>query len=194
MEHHDSKIEKYNAAIELFNLNPTSNEAQNFLVQNGLINAETVDLEWSIILNTYASKIDKTALGLYLGHINNQEECRSYLQTVAVKGLVVDEALRHLLAKFKLPGEAQHIDRIMELFAGEYLAQNPGAAPNTDILYSLCFAVIMLHVELHSPQVQIRMSMADFVKSASVLPENGGFPSPALLQEIYARIAANPLF
>lgn len=53
-----SNIEKYNAAIELFNANPTTGQAQNFLVQNGLISAETVDMEWSIILVRIVGRIN----------------------------------------------------------------------------------------------------------------------------------------
>ena len=30
----------------------------------------------------------------------------------------IDHALRYFLSKFRLPGEAQKIDRIMEIFAG----------------------------------------------------------------------------
>ena len=34
-------------------------------------------------------------------------------------------ALRLLLSKFRLPGEAQKIDRLMEKFAGRYCESNP---------------------------------------------------------------------
>jgi brefeldin A-inhibited guanine nucleotide-exchange protein len=33
------------------------------------------------------------------------------------RGMPIDLALRHLLDQFRLPGEAQKIDRIMEKFA-----------------------------------------------------------------------------
>ena len=35
------------------------------------------------------------------------------------------QALRHFLSKFRLPGEAQKIDRLMEKFAGRYCENNP---------------------------------------------------------------------
>ena len=42
-------------------------------------------------------------------------------------GLSFDDALRHMLQAFRLPGEAQKIDRIMLHFAERYCIQHPGA-------------------------------------------------------------------
>ena len=40
-------------------------------------------------------------------------------------GLPIDQALRVMLEGFRLPGEAQKIDRIMEKFAERYVRENP---------------------------------------------------------------------
>lgn len=48
-----STTEKYRTAMELFNANPTGNQAQNYLVEQGLIATEMVDYEFSIILVCY---------------------------------------------------------------------------------------------------------------------------------------------
>lgn len=42
------------------------------------------------------------------------------------KGQAFDTSLRTFLASFKLPGEAQKIDRMMEAYAARYCACNPG--------------------------------------------------------------------
>jgi Sec7-like guanine-nucleotide exchange factor len=39
-----------------------------------------------------------------------------------------DKALRSFLQPFRLPGEAQKIDRLMEAFSGRYCVCNPGGA------------------------------------------------------------------
>ena len=39
--------------------------------------------------------------------------------------MYLDLALRRLLATFRLPGEAQKIDRMMEKFAERFFTQNP---------------------------------------------------------------------
>jgi hypothetical protein len=69
--------------------------------------------------------------------------------------LSLDEALRVFLAEFRLPGEAQKIDRLMEAFAAKYCADNPQSVfPNTDAAYILSFSVIMLNTDAHNPAIQ----------------------------------------
>ena len=64
-------------------------------------------------------------------------------------------ALRHMLSDFRLPGEAQKIDRVMEKFASRYCESNAQqcvfASPDT--AYVLAYSIIMLTTDLHSVQV-----------------------------------------
>jgi Sec7-like guanine-nucleotide exchange factor len=50
------------------------------------------------------------------------------------------------LAKFRLPGEAQKIDRIMEAFAKDYYTQNPQLTmfANSGLLFPLSFSFLFL--------------------------------------------------
>ena len=50
---------------------------------------------------------------------------------------------------FRLPGESQKIDRLMEKFADRYCENNPDAFSNADTAYTLAFSVIMLNTDLH---------------------------------------------
>jgi guanine nucleotide-exchange factor len=59
------------------------------------------------------------------------------------------------LGEFRLPGEAQKIDRLMEAFAAKYCADNPQSIfPNSDAAYILSFSVIMLNTDAHNPAIQ----------------------------------------
>ena len=58
-----------------------------------------------------------------------------------------------LLQGFRLPGEAQKIDRLMEKFAERYVSCNPGAFKSADVCYVLAYSVIMLNTDAHNPQV-----------------------------------------
>lgn len=60
---------------------------------------------------------------------------------------------RQFLWSFRLPGEAQKIDRMMECFAQRYCQLNPDIFTNTDTCYVLSFAIIMLNTSLHNPSV-----------------------------------------
>ena len=48
----------------------------------------------------------------------------AYIDQMDFTGMDFVAALRLLLSKFRLPGEAQKIDRLMEKFAGRYCETN----------------------------------------------------------------------
>lgn len=64
-------------------------------------------------------------------------------------------AIRKFLSGFRLPGEAQKIDRLMEKFAARYVQCNPENATfaSADAAYVLAYSIIMLTTDLHSAQV-----------------------------------------
>lgn len=66
-------------------------------------------------------------------------------------------ALRLFLAGFRLPGEAQKIDRMMEKFASRYVESNPTQTifASADAAYVLAYSIILLTTDLHSSQVQL---------------------------------------
>lgn len=73
------------------------------------------------------------------------------------KGKRLDEALREMLAIFRLPGEAQQIDRIMEKFAQRFFESGPEEVRSADAAYVLAFSVVMLNTDQHNPQVKVRV-------------------------------------
>ena len=66
--------------------------------------------------------MDKSVIGDYLGDgdPHNQKVMYAYVDTFDFSGVNIVNALRTLLNKFRLPGEAQKIDRIMEKFASRF--------------------------------------------------------------------------
>ena len=69
-------------------------------------------------------------------------------------GLEFDNAIRSFLTGFRLPGEAQKINRIMEKFAERFTHQNEKVFPSADTAFILVFSVIMLQTDLHSPSIK----------------------------------------
>lgn len=63
-------------------------------------------------------------LGDYLGQIDEFPLAimHAYVDAMKFKGMKFDHALRLFLNGFRLPGEAQKIDRLMEKFAERYIA------------------------------------------------------------------------
>lgn len=109
-------------------------------------------------------------------------------------GMPLDEALRKLVREFKLPGEAQQIDRIMEKFADAYCRHNPGTFRAAEDAYRLAFAVIMLNTDVHNPLAEHMLGRGTFVDMNSDEGDEGGEAVPALaveeLHAIYDRVCA----
>ena len=68
-------------------------------------------------------------------------------------------ALRSFILNFRLPGEAQQIDRILENFAAHFSATNPGIFSSPDTGYVLSFSIIMLNTDLHNPSIKQNKKM-----------------------------------
>ena len=80
----------------------------------------------------------------------------AYIDKIDFIGMEFVAALRYLLSEFRLPGEAQKIDRIMEKFAGRYCETNSklDIFASADAAYVLAYSIIMLTTDLHSAQVR----------------------------------------
>ena len=72
---------------------------------------------------------------------------------------------RNLLRTFRLPGEAQKIDRVMNEFAQKYCGDNPKIFSTTDTAYILAYSLIMLNTDAHNPNVKKKMSLHDFLRN-----------------------------
>ena len=65
-------------------------------------------------------------------------------------GLPFDMAIRLYLESFRLPGEAQKINRVMESFGKHYHAQCPDLFKNADAVYILGYSIILLNTDQHN--------------------------------------------
>lgn len=121
--------------------------------------------------------LDTEAVGELLGHHADRSisTMHAYVRSFNFSGMTVDQALRMLLRGFRLPGEAQKIDRIMERFAEKYCEDNPGAFPVADAAYLLAFAIIMLNTDAHNPMAEGRIQVDDFVTMCMYQTEAGDY-------------------
>lgn len=103
------------------------------------------------------------------------------------------EALRMFLQTFRLPGEAQKIDRFMLKYAERYMEGNPdGTFANADTAYILAFSVIMLNTDAHNKNLKNRMTKEGFVKNNRGINDGKDLPEE-MLHEIYDEIQANEI-
>ena len=142
--------------------------------------------------------LDAEAVGELLGHHADRSinVMQSYVRGFNFSGMTVDEALRTLLKGFRLPGEAQKIDRIMERFAEKFCEDNPGAFPVADAAYLLAFAIIMLNTDAHNPMAEGRIQVDDFVTMCMYQTEAGDYdqilPTKELI-DLHGRIVSEEI-
>ena len=183
-----SKTE-YQSAISLFNAKPKKGVA----AMQKLGRCGTTPAEVAAFLRD-APDLDKTVVGDYLGE--RDEGClavmHAYVDAMDFRGMALDEAIRAFLAGFRLPGESQKIDRLMEKFAERFCVANPGAYKSADTAYVLAFSVIMLNTDAHNPQVKHKMTKEGFLRNNRGIDDGADVPA-AHLEELYDRIVSNEI-
>ncbi|KAL6124375.1 hypothetical protein ACLB2K_076888 [Fragaria x ananassa] len=137
-----------------------------------------------------ASGLNKTMIGDYLGEREDLslKVMHAYVESFDFQNLEFDEAIRSFLQGFRLPGEAQKIDRIMEKFAERYCKCNPKAFTSADTAYVLAYSVILLNTDAHNPMVKSKMSADDFIRNNRGI-DDGKDLSEEYLRSLYERIS-----
>lgn len=138
--------------------------------------------------------LDKTVIGDYLGERDDPmlKVMHAYVDALDFIGLTLDDAIRKFLEGFRLPGESQKIDRLMEKFAERYHKLNPTVYKSADTAYVLAFSVIMLNTDAHNPQVKNKMTKEGFIRNNRGIDDGQDLPS-VVLEELYDRIVNNEI-
>lgn len=139
----------------------------------------------------YTPALDKNIIGDYLGdpdefHINVLKE---FTETFQFSGMILDNALRTYLETFRLPGESQKIQRILEAFSDKfYEQQTSDLFASKDAVFILCYSLIMLNTDQHNPQVKKKMTEEEFIRNNRAI--NGGKDLPReYLSELFHSIS-----
>jgi brefeldin A-inhibited guanine nucleotide-exchange protein len=134
----------------------------------------------------------------------------AFVDSLEFKDLAFVDALRLFLQSFRLPGEAQKIDRFMLKFAERYIDGNKqtslanagkciiyvetmqSSSICTDTAYVLAYSVILLNTDHYNPQVKKRMTKADFLKNNRGINDNADLPEQ-FLSDIFDEIDSNEI-
>lgn len=140
-------------------------------------------------------RLDKAMIGEYLGEgePHNVAIMHAFVDSMDFARRRFVDALRQFLQSFRLPGEAQKIDRFMLKFAQRYITGNPNAFANADTAYVLAYSVIMLNTDQHSSKLKgKRMTNEDFIKNNRGINDSADLPDE-YLNSIYDEIAHNEI-
>ncbi|XP_013109800.2 uncharacterized protein LOC106088696 isoform X1 [Stomoxys calcitrans] len=185
---HSNKDKQMSIGRKKFNMDPK--KGIEHLVEHRLLRHDPQDVAHFLYKG---EGLNKTAIGDYLGENNdfNKDVLKAFVALHDFTNLILVQALRQFLWSFRLPGEAQKIDRMMECFAQRYCQLNPDIFTNTDTCYVLSFAIIMLNTSLHNPSVKDKPTVEQFISMNRGINNGGDLPR-TLLESLYESIRTEP--
>lgn len=184
----NSRTSKLNIGKKRFNMDPK--KGLEYLIMNDILQNSPESIARFLF---EGEGLNKTAIGDYLGERNefNMKVLDTFVNLHNFTELILVQALRQFLWSFRLPGEAQKIDRMMEKFATRYCQQNPGVFEDTDTCFVLSFAVIMLNTSLHNPSVREKPTLDKFISMNRSINNGKDLPRD-LLESLYESIKQEP--
>eukprot|EP00795_Rhopilema_esculentum_P002260 gene2260-17870_t len=180
---------KYRIGINLFNSKPE--DGIEYLVDNELIQNNPKSVADFLRKET---SIAKQKISEYFGNFRkemNRLALSEFASSFDFANKEIDEALRQFQSYFKLTGEAQSIERFLQVFSEQYVVCNPdGMTINVDTVLLLSYAMAMLNTDLHNENVKRKMTVDDFINNLRGTDDGKDFPREMLLN-IYNRIQKN---
>ncbi|XP_053324646.1 cytohesin-4 [Spea bombifrons] len=185
------KIQKENElyrASRKFNMDP--DKGIELLIEKKLLEREPGQIADFLY---QGAGLSKTAIGEFLGQMNplHIKVLQAFVEHHNLTRLGLVEALRQFLSRFRLPGEAQKIDRMMEAFSTHYCQCNPKIFKSTDSCYIVSFSLIILNTSLHNPNVKEKPDLQQFLSIHRGIHAGGDLPAE-LLTEMYDSLKKEP--
>ncbi|KAI0368107.1 Sec7-domain-containing protein [Pilatotrama ljubarskyi] len=177
--------------IKKFNFKPK--RGIEFLIETGFIPSRDPKDIARFLLET--DGLNKAAIGEYLGEGDEENIAimHAFVDMMDLANMPFVDALRSFLQAFRLPGEAQKIDRYMLKFAERYIATNSNTPfANADTAYVLAYSTILLNTDAHNPQVKNRMTKQGFIANNRGINDGQDLPEE-LLNAIYDEIVGNEI-
>ncbi|KAJ6633821.1 IQ motif and SEC7 domain-containing protein 1 [Pseudolycoriella hygida] len=184
---------QYRVGLNLFNKKPE--KGIEYLMQRNFLESTPQGVARFLISR---KGLSRQMIGEYLGNLQNSfnmEVLECFAGELELSGMQVDTALRKFQAYFRMPGEAQKIERLMEIFSQRYCQCNPDVVArlrSSDTIFVMAFAIIMLNTDLHTPNLkpERRMRPDDFIKNLRGIDDCHDIDREMLLG-IYERVKAN---
>ena len=142
----------------------------------------------------YTSSLRKKNIGEFLGENTelSMKTLKYFGESFDFKNIHIIQGMRIFLSTFQLPSEGQKIDRVLESFSSKYFIDNKNTLfPNSDCVFYLSYAIMILQTELHNPNVKDKMNLERFIK----IFEGKEYQTltKEYLEDIYEQIQEEPL-
>jgi len=188
------KKRHFRVGLNLFNTNPDM--GIDYLVKQNFI--ELSPLSVAKFLNKNQG-LAKAKVGEYLGQLQSafcMKVLSVFMEEFDFSGQRIDKALRQLLDYVKVPGEAQKIEKIMEVFGKRFNKCNPSFASKLkcqESIVTLAFAIMLLNTDLHTPNLKAdrKMLEKEFMNNLKLADDGHDFDHK-LLKSVYKGIKKQP--
>ncbi|XP_015824195.1 cytohesin 4b isoform X2 [Nothobranchius furzeri] len=182
------KNKQFSRGKKKFNMDPK--KGVDYLVENKLLDGGARSIAEFLYKE---DGLNKTAIGEFLGEREtlHLDTLKVFVELHEFADLNLVQALRQFLWSFRLPGEAQKIDRMMEAFATRYCECNTHVFQSADTCYILSFAIIMLNTSLHNPNVKDKTNLDRFISMNRGINNGEDLPND-LLSKLYESIRNEP--
>uniref|UniRef100_A0A672G0D2 Cytohesin 4b n=1 Tax=Salarias fasciatus TaxID=181472 RepID=A0A672G0D2_SALFA len=167
------KSKRFLIGKKKFNMDPK--KGINYLVENKLLDGGAQ----SIAEFLYKEEgLNKTAIGEFLGEREalHLQTLKAFVELHEFSDLNLVQALRQFLWSFRLPGEAQKIDRMMEAFATRYCDCNTPVFQSTDTWLHPVLCHHHAEHEPSQPQRERQTTLERFISMNRGINNGGDLP------------------
>ncbi|KAJ4882452.1 ARF guanine-nucleotide exchange factor GNL2 [Raphanus sativus] len=184
------KAQKRKLAIAANHFNRDEKKGLEYLKYNHLVSDPPDPMALASFFR-FTPGLDKTMIGDYLGDPDelHLSVLKSFTHTFEFTGMNLDTALRTFLESFRLPGESQKIERMIEAFSERfYDQQSSDIFASKDTVHILCYSLIMLNTDQHNPQVKKKMTEDEFIRNNRAINAGKDLPRE-YLSELFQSIS-----
>ncbi|KAJ3435099.1 golgi-specific brefeldin a-resistance guanine nucleotide exchange factor [Anaeramoeba flamelloides] len=181
-EYSKSRI-NFTKAIQQFNQN-SPKTAIELLTETGIISKGSDNFLGIAIFLRAAPNLSKKVLGEELGHMKNIKLLNAFVSTFDFTGLKFEVCIRMLLSSFRLPPEAQQIERVLEAFSKKIYVESTISkyVKNETVTCVLAYSMVMLNTDMYNPNVINKMTLNEFIQNHRGLNEGENIPRGLLIQ------------
>ena len=159
-----------------------------------IVYEDYISFEMARFIKTNLKDLIRERVGDYLcsGKPFNIKVLTHFINNFNFENLNILDAMRNLFNELPLSGEAQVIDRVVQVFGERFHMQNPNDLKNPDHCYYLAFSLLQLNTDLHREEIEKKMSLKEFIEALNLSTGNEKI-DPKYLEMLYNKIQKEPL-
>eukprot|EP01118_Nematostelium_gracile_P003672 TRINITY_DN14244_c0_g1_i1.p1 TRINITY_DN14244_c0_g1~~TRINITY_DN14244_c0_g1_i1.p1 ORF type:complete len:161 (-),score=31.73 TRINITY_DN14244_c0_g1_i1:48-530(-) len=115
----------------------------------------------------------------------------TFIETIPVKGIDIDDALRLFLRRIAIPPSSKKVSRLLTALSNHFYQHSMESFKSADQVFTIFYSILMLNTDLHNTKIKRKISEDDFVNRMIQTPDIG-LPRE-FFQFIFQKIKSKPL-